>query len=538
MVFSMSGLGTVNAATKAKKVTITNAYSVMSIGQSYKFSGKLTPSKASDKITWKSSNDDIATVSKTGKVTAVSTGTVTITASLASGVKDSVKVLVVSKYGVTSLQSRIDKMLSSKNIKNVYIKNLKTAENYIIAEGKYTDKTLRINAPLSEVENSGKFKQVIINDVKNGTYIEKSRGNKLVVNDPESAIKLEEGAYIYSLIQNVQNGVLNLDNLGKIMKLILADSSKTIVDGIGEIVNLTIKGDSDVTIGKDTEVSKVVLDTENAEVTLDVDGNVTEIVLKQPMKLNLGGEGSKIKVVVEASAAGSSITSAVPVSIKTEGSISVKLESGAEGSSVYVTEDTAKVTLENKTTGSIEVEKANGDVEKVEAVVTPTPTVTPPTGGSGGTPVTPTPGVTESTTDTSAVFTLPTAITNIKTATVKTNVLGSNSYTITDDSLSFIKRVLTSDKTYYDMWYNTTDDVVKHDGIEVTVKADSVGYTKKVTFGSFILDVTVNPNVPSVNVKLGSKEFVLHSNTDLNILYIDGTTPQDILDMVSFEVTY
>lgn len=64
-------------------------------GKAVSISVALTPKGASSKITWTSSNTSIATVSSTGRVTGVSPGTATITATTDNGLKASCKVNVI-----------------------------------------------------------------------------------------------------------------------------------------------------------------------------------------------------------------------------------------------------------------------------------------------------------------------------------------------------------------------------------------------------------------------------------------------------------
>lgn len=59
----------------------------------------LTPAESQDEITYKSSNPEIASVSKTGKITALKTGITYITVSSASGVTSIVKVVIPASEG-------------------------------------------------------------------------------------------------------------------------------------------------------------------------------------------------------------------------------------------------------------------------------------------------------------------------------------------------------------------------------------------------------------------------------------------------------
>lgn len=95
MVFSSVG---VNAATKKVKSMTLSAKSVtLGINDTKKVTvKKVTPAKASKKVTWKSSNKSVATVSTTGVITAKAKGKATITATSKSNkrVKRTVKVTV------------------------------------------------------------------------------------------------------------------------------------------------------------------------------------------------------------------------------------------------------------------------------------------------------------------------------------------------------------------------------------------------------------------------------------------------------------
>ena len=65
----------------------------MKEGESQKLTATITPDNATDKnITWKSSDESIATVSATGEVVAKKYGTVDITATSANGKTSTIKI--------------------------------------------------------------------------------------------------------------------------------------------------------------------------------------------------------------------------------------------------------------------------------------------------------------------------------------------------------------------------------------------------------------------------------------------------------------
>lgn len=73
----------------------------LEVGQSKTLVAVTSPESAVKSVTWYSSNNKIATVSKNGKVTAVKAGTVTITAKSSNGLKATCKVTVKEKSDTT-----------------------------------------------------------------------------------------------------------------------------------------------------------------------------------------------------------------------------------------------------------------------------------------------------------------------------------------------------------------------------------------------------------------------------------------------------
>ena len=69
----------------------------LEVGQSKTFAAITSPESAAKSVKWYSSNNKIATVSSSGKVTALKVGTVTITAKTANGLKAACKVTVKAK---------------------------------------------------------------------------------------------------------------------------------------------------------------------------------------------------------------------------------------------------------------------------------------------------------------------------------------------------------------------------------------------------------------------------------------------------------
>ena len=78
----------------ATKVYLTPAMSIKK-GSSVKLTASVFPKTATDKLTWSTSNKKVVTVTKSGKIKGVKTGTATITVKTTSGKKATCKVTVV-----------------------------------------------------------------------------------------------------------------------------------------------------------------------------------------------------------------------------------------------------------------------------------------------------------------------------------------------------------------------------------------------------------------------------------------------------------
>jgi uncharacterized protein YjdB len=75
----------ITVKTPVTKVKLSKNKATLKKGKSLKLKATVTPSKAYQKVTWKSSNTKVATVSSSGKVTAKKKGTATITCTAADG---------------------------------------------------------------------------------------------------------------------------------------------------------------------------------------------------------------------------------------------------------------------------------------------------------------------------------------------------------------------------------------------------------------------------------------------------------------------
>lgn len=89
-------------------ITLNYTQYALEVGQSKTLVAVTSPESAVKSVTWYSSNNKIATVSKNGKVTAVTAGTVTITAKTTNGLKAICKVTVKEKSDTTVTNSAVN----------------------------------------------------------------------------------------------------------------------------------------------------------------------------------------------------------------------------------------------------------------------------------------------------------------------------------------------------------------------------------------------------------------------------------------------
>ena len=270
LVVTIIPVQAVSAATKkATKVTINNAIEVMNVGTNYTLKSTVAPQSATSKVTYTSSNKKVATVTKDGVIKAKKSGWVTITAKTSNGKKDQCKILVVSKYGYTSLQSKVNLMLKADNIKYITINNPEKETTYKIKLGTYKDKTLAVNAPNSDVSNYAKFKKIKLVDVKNGTWNEFAQGNSFVITDDEFSFNVKRSAIVSSLnVKNTTNATITVD--GKVKKLTTSGADSTL--------NLVVNN----------EIETIVI-TEKANLMLSGKADTVNVVVKA------GAEGTTIK---------------------------------------------------------------------------------------------------------------------------------------------------------------------------------------------------------------------------------------------------
>ncbi|MCI9122727.1 MAG: hypothetical protein HFH35_01425 [Eubacterium sp.] len=219
---------------------------------------------------------------------------------------------VVETSKTVTTQAELTAALADKNLTSITISSTE-ATPFDIPAGDYKNVDLTINTPNADVTNAGVFKSVTIQAIKGDTFFEKAIGNA---------------------IRMLSKGRIVINDGAKPASIAVAPTAA------------------------------------NAEVKIEVNGTGTvgKLTISTSVQLTLSGTSTAaIPVEVEAGAANSVITSAIPVNMTVKASVSIKLEKGAEGSTVNVAEKGITAKIDNQTNGSVEVTKADGSKQTVNA---------------------------------------------------------------------------------------------------------------------------------------------------------------------------
>ena len=306
------------------------------------------------KVKWISSNKSVVTVSR-GNVKAKKAGKAKVTAiitekgkkTLKLSCKVTVKGLTKNKETVeeklitmvASNQAELDKALNNNYLEELKIKS-DTETSFEIPEGNYEKVKLQVETPKADVVNSGKFASILINEIKNDTWYEKASGNKI-------EIKAKEGRIVVA-----SEAVLN--------EVVVAEGGEKVkVEVEGKLTNLLVKAETKLDVNVKGKLDSLDL-ANKSEVNLTSEGTVSKVNIQAAAKLNIKGKQEKIELEIKKEAKGSSITTEVPVDLKTSGEVSVTLEKGAEGSKIEALEKEAEVKLENNTKEKVEVKTPEG----------------------------------------------------------------------------------------------------------------------------------------------------------------------------------
>jgi len=489
MVASTVPAYTVSAATAAKTaITVSNKRTVLVAGRTYNV-------KTVGATAFKSSNTSVATVSKTGKITPKATGYVTITATV-DGKKVTTQFLCVSKTGTTSSQGKVDKMLAAPNVKYITIKNAKSEETYIIKKGDYSAKTLVVNAPLSDVKNSGSFSKIVVKDVKNGTFTNYVKNTFEITDDDFKFVEKGKGSVIE-----------------------VAEGSKGTLQVTGKDVSVSSEGELDLQPTKDATLGTITV--KGGTFTFDAAKNpdVKEIVVEGKADIKIvGSTAANIPVTIQKTAEGTTLESSCSVKLEVKAKADVKLSDAAGGSVIKVANDVkADISVDKSvkgdvgvgTIGSTEVKTVTGGSQVSVAVGG---VVTTTGGGAAGVVVLAGP-VVETTYDSvkkETTYKLINAESFDKLTSVNVTLKSkTETVAISGNVLKYVNTLI-NDATAADRWKAISTPVAKviTTGITANIATTTDAAIKTVTF--------VAPSNPSINGKSYTVELVGTTTVKIN----------------------
>ena len=276
------------------KVTLTGENKVKE-GASIILKAKVTPKDATNKkVTFKSSDNTIATVDSKGIVKGIKAGTVNITATAKDGSKKKAvkKITVVKNQGeepvtpgddntniTVTTQDELNKAL--ENIKNGIL-TIKTNEEttFVIPEGIYNGVSLAVEGDNANVINNARFDFITIKKQINATFTENVGGNTITVESEKADIIVGEQA------------VTSISILDSVNDIKIREK--------GTVSKIDIKGNANVDIIKlndkdtvtDVNVSGKALIVTNKNINVMADDKIT-LILKP------GAEKSTVTVPSE-----------------------------------------------------------------------------------------------------------------------------------------------------------------------------------------------------------------------------------------------
>lgn len=203
-------------------------------------------------------------------------------------------------------------------------------ESIVVAAGDYSDTDLIINAPYTEVTNYGTFNSVTIQQIAANTWTEGTNGNSIVVDSAACHIIVPSGVSVSS-IEAIQPG------------------SSLAIENYGTISMLT-------------------LEAEGAITSVQVDGEMSQIIVYNQTNLTLSGKAANSTAVeISYGTDGTTLTSSIPVNVNSFASSVMEFQTGAENSVISLASNTVTTSITNNTSAELTVMKASGEEDSVAA---------------------------------------------------------------------------------------------------------------------------------------------------------------------------
>lgn len=229
-------------------------------------------------------------------------------------------------------QQELDAALADLSVVSILFQT-EEEQDIVIPEKDYRPIEFMIDAPYTNVTNSGIFSKITIYRVDSNTWTEKATGNSFLVDASACHMVVSGGALVKS-IEHVQTG------------------STLAIESQGIIELLALEADSSI-------------------VSVQTDGSLRQMQIYRNTNVKLSGSQQKaIGIEVEYGADGTVVNCDVPVGISSFASSTLYLKKGAESSEISIKSQAASVQVINESEDSLKVTEADGTESKVGAMET------------------------------------------------------------------------------------------------------------------------------------------------------------------------
>lgn len=346
--------------TPVSKVTLNKKSLSLNKGESFTLKTTLSPKKPTNKkVTYKSSNASVATVSSKGVVKAVNAGTAKITVTAADGsgksatCKVTVKEIGVTKVSLNETNLNLEPGATAKLTAKVEPANAtdpsityRSSNANVVSVG--SDGTVRaINegaATITAVASNAKsascnVKVAYKNVVSNQNELNNALKSKMVTeiyykSDKADTIVIPAGNYSAKTIEITAPNA-DVTNNGSFSKVIInAIAQNTYVENSSNVVYFNApKGH--MIIGKNGIATINLSSTGNQDLHLENNGYVNELSVPAKTKLNIEGRNA-VPVTLGKKAADSEITAATELNITSSAAWKMAILPGAENTKAMV----------------------------------------------------------------------------------------------------------------------------------------------------------------------------------------------------------
>jgi hypothetical protein len=533
---SVATVGPGTTAVAAAKPSIAKKVSSILVGKKYDLNIKNKITGSTHK--WTTSDKSIATVSKTGIVTGIKKGTVTITCTATT--PDGDQYILTNKIAIRqpATSVKVSNKITTVNVGQSYDFNRTMAPKTSNDLTSWTSS----DTSIAKVNKAG-----IVTALKEGTVTitAKTLSGKtdkvaLTVVDKEGLVATEEelvallgsGAELITFKTDKAISITIPEGDYKDQNLVV-DAPNAEVTNKGEFKSIEIKAIKENTWHEEAEGNTITVTAGNARVVVSEGASLSIVVKNDKAVISIVNNGVVDEITVDSSAiiaisgtstkaipvtanvADATIRTSVPLNLVATEKINLTLEAGAETTKIAVESEAAVPTITGSVTIDVKVGLGDDAVTK--------PVIGTPATSTGGYVPSPSPTSTSvivRDVNDNGVFTLPVAYTEVSSILVRYN---SDFYYIDGMLLTMLEGFLSNSSTTINLWKSVTSFSDTYGGQQVSVVGTSGSATKTVTFDSKSYTVTVNGTGDAATVSVTSPSNVTYElskgsdNKTLNI---------------------